>query len=170
MTTGKEFYENYNNGHSVENLWDDTYAFNSISGSIQETSLESFSGQLSFIREEFNELEEAFDNSDNVEALDACVDILVTVMGYMQKMQYTTGANIAYAMDLIAENNLSKYPKDRAVAEQTVEFYKQNGTETYISYNEDYQVYVIRDKLTGKVKKPVGFEPVDLSVCFPKLN
>jgi len=170
MTTGTEHLKHHSNYATVGNLWCDTYSFNSISGSIQETSLESFSGQLSFIREEFNELEEAFDDSDNVEALDACVDILVTVMGYMQKMQYTTGANIAHAMNLIAENNLSKYPKDRSVAEQTVQMYTDKGIETYYTYNEDYQVYVIRDKVTGKVKKPVGFQPVDLSVCFPKLN
>ena len=151
-------------------LYSDTYAFNSISGSIQETSQKSFSEQLSFIEEEFEELQEAHADFDNVEALDACVDILVTVMGYMQKMQYTYGADVAKAMDLIAENNLSKYPPTKELAEQTVKMYADKGVETYYTYNEDYQVYVIRDKITGKVKKPVGFKPVDLSVCFTKLN
>lgn len=148
-------------------LYSDTYAFNSISGSIQETSQKSFGDQLSFIEEESYELKYA---TNNVEALDACVDILVTVMGYMQKMQYTYGADVAKAMDLIAENNLSKYPPTKELAEQTVKMYADKGVETYYTYNEDYQVYVIRDKVTGKVKKPVGFKPVDLSVCFPKLN
>lgn len=148
-------------------LYSDTYAFNSISGSIQETSQKSFSDQLSFVEEEFYELKDA---TSNVEALDACVDILVTVMGYMQKMQYTYGADVAKAMDLIAENNLSKYPPTKELAEQTVKMYADKGVETYYTYNEDYQVYVIQDKITGKVKKPVGFKPVDLSVCFPKLN
>lgn len=151
-------------------LYSDTYAFNSISGSIQETSQKSFGDQLSFIEEEFEELQEGHADFDKVESLDACVDILVTVMGYMQKMQYTYGADVAKAMDLIAENNLSKYPPTKELAEQTVKMYADKGVETYYTYNEDYQVYVIRDKITGKVKKPVGFKPVDLSVCFPKLN
>lgn len=148
-------------------LYSDTYAFNSISGSIQETSGKSFGDQFSFIEEEFYELKDA---TDNAESLDACVDILVTVLGYMQKMQYTYGADIAQAMNLVAANNLSKYPTTKEIAEQTVKMYADKGVETCYSYNEDYQVYVIRDKLTGKVKKPVGFQPVDLSVCFPKLN
>lgn len=148
-------------------LYSDTYAFNSISGSIQETSQKSFGDQLSFIEEEFYELKDA---TNDVDSLDACVDILVTVMGYMQKMQYTYGADVAKAMDLIAENNLSKYPPTKELAEQTVKMYADKGVATHYTYNEDYQVYVIRDSITGKVKKPVGFKPVDLSVCFPKLN
>jgi len=170
MTTDNEHLKHHSNYATVGNLWCDTYSFNSISGAIQETSDESFISQLDFIEEEFNEFKHGVLTNDNIKTLDGLVDCLVTLMGYMQKMQYTTGANIAHAMDLIAENNLSKYPKDRSIAEQTVEFYKQKGTETYVSYNEDYQVYVIRDKATGKVKKPVGFKAVDLSVCFPKLN
>lgn len=151
-------------------LYSDTYAFNSISGSIQETSQKSFGDQLSFIEEEFEELQEGHADFDKVESLDACVDILVTVMGYMQKMQYTYGADVAKAMDLIAENNLSKYPPTKELAEQTVKMYADKGVATHYTYNEDYQVYVIRDSITGKVKKPIGFKPVDLSVCFPKLN
>lgn len=168
--TEKEYYELGFASNSTKELYEDTYAFNSISGAIQETSDESFVSQLDFIEEEFNEFKHGVLNNDNIETLDGLVDCAVTLMGYMQKFQFTTGADIGLAMGLVAANNLSKYPTSKELAEQSVKMYADKGIETYYTYNEDYQVYVIRDKTTGKVKKPVGFKPVDLSVCFPKLN
>lgn len=168
--TGKECYGNYYAMCVVMDLYGDTYAFNSISGAIQETSDESFINQLDFVEEEFNEFKHGVLTNDNIETLDGLVDCMVTIMGYMQKFQFTTGADIGLAMELIAKNNLSKYPETRDLAEMTVGMYADEGIETYYTYNEDYQVYVIRDKVTGKVKKPFGFKPVDLSVCFPKLS
>ena len=88
----------------------------------------------------------------------------------MQKMQNRYGIDFAKAMDLIAENNLSKYPTDEQVAIDTVQMYKDQGLETYYTFYPESLCYVIRDSKTNKIKKPVGFKSVDLSVCFPKVH
>ena len=168
--TDKEYFELGFASGSVGELYEDTYAFNDISGAIRETSDESFVSQIDFIEEEFNELKHGVLNNDNVETLDGLVDCAVTLMGYMQKFHFTTGADIGTAMQLVATNNLEKYPKTKQLAEDTVKMYADKGVDTYYTYNDTYQVYVIRDKITGKVKKPMGFKSVDLSSCFPKLN
>lgn len=71
---------------------------------------------------------------DRVEALDAAVDIAVVALG----QGISVGGNIVGACDAVAENILSKFPL-------------VNGVRT-----------VLTDE-NGKVKKPPGYKPVDLT-------
>lgn len=90
------------------------------------------------LREEVEELEEALRNKDEVEILDAGVDILYILLGTMHE----TGMldKFEKAWDLVHANNMSKLD--------------ENGK---VHKNEN-----------GKVIKPANYKPVDLSVLFGK--
>lgn len=92
----------------------------------------------SLLREEVEELEEALRNKDEVEILDAGVDILYILLGTMHE----TGMldKFEKAWDLVHANNMSKLD--------------ENGK---VHKNEN-----------GKVIKPANYKPVDLSVLFGK--
>jgi predicted HAD superfamily Cof-like phosphohydrolase len=56
------------------------------------------------IKEETQELQEAFDNNDRVEILDALIDIIVVTVGAMNSM----GANAQAAWDEVMRTNFAK--------------------------------------------------------------
>lgn len=58
----------------------------------------------SLIREETEELQEAFDNQDKIEILDALIDILVVTAGAINSM----GANGEAAWDEVMRTNFAK--------------------------------------------------------------
>ena len=138
-----------------------------IAGQDKEFSYQFRKQQLSYIQSEVQELADALEELDLVEELDACMDILVTVFGYMQKLQQH-GARVDKAMVKTAENNLSKFPTTLEEVQQTQEFYKTvKNKETVFGYNSDYKRYVVRD-MNGKYLKPSSFVENDLSDCFDK--
>jgi len=106
-----------------------------------------------------------FSAEDLVEQLDAVIDLCVTVFGFAQKLE-RQGAVLNKACDKVGENNLSKFPTDRQVAEDTVKFYKEvKNKDCVINFNPVYQQYVIRD-VNNKYMKPKGFVECNLSDCF----
>jgi len=123
--------------------------------------------QLGYIQSEVAELQDALDIEDLVEELDGCIDILVTVFGYIDKLQ-SLGANVSKAMQKTADNNFSKFPTSLDEVEQTQKFYKEvKNKETVFGYNPDYKRYVVRD-MNGKYLKCKSFVENDLSDCFSK--
>lgn len=88
------------------------------------------------LQEEVEELEEAMDNGDIVEVLDAGVDILYIVLGTMH--EYDLLDKFEEAWNLIHANNMSKLGKDGRV---------------------------LRNEF-GKVIKPSNYKPVDLNILF----
>lgn len=138
-----------------------------IAGQDQELTPKYRKQQLSYIQSEVAELEDALDVQDLVEELDGCMDILVTVFGYLGKLQ-RLGARVDVAMVKTADNNLSKFPISLEEVEKTQEFYKGvKNKETIFGYNSDYKRYVVRD-MNGKYLKPSSFVENDLSDCFDK--
>ena len=138
-----------------------------IAGQNLELEPKARKQQLSYIRSEVQELADALYNTDPVEELDACMDILVTVFGYIQKLE-ALGARIDVAMVKTADNNLSKFPTTLEEVQQTQEFYRTvENKETVFGYNSDYKRYVVRD-MNGKYLKPISFVENDLSDCFDK--
>ena len=123
--------------------------------------------QLSYIKSEVDELQDALDQEDLVEEVDACMDILVTVFGYLGKLE-KLGARVDVAMVKTADNNLSKFPTTIDEVEQTQKFYKVvKNKDTTFGYNPEYKRYVVRD-MNGKYLKPSSFVENDLSDCFDK--
>ena len=138
-----------------------------IAGQDKEYLYQARWQQLSYIQSEVQELADALEELDLVEELDACMDILVTVFGYIQKLQQH-GARVDKAMVKTAENNLSKFPTTLEEVQQTQEFYKTvKNKETVFGYNSDYKRYVVRD-MNGKYLKCKSFVENDLSDCFDK--
>lgn len=172
MKDTKDFslHAEMNTVSALEGLYLATNTFNMIAGNDQKITDQDFEDQFKVVVEEMKEFQEGHTNKDLVETTDGIVDSFVTLFGYMQKMQNRYGIDFAKAMDLIAENNLSKYPTEEQVAIDTVQMYKDQGLETYYTFYPESLCYVIRDSKTNKIKKPVGFKSVDLSVCFPKVH
>lgn len=138
-----------------------------IAGQDKEFSYQFRKQQLSYIQSEVQELADALEELDLVEELDACQDILVTVFGYLQKLE-ALGARVDVAMVKTADNNLSKFPTTLEEVQQTQEFYKTvKNKDTVFGYNSDYKRYVVRD-MNGKYLKPSSFVENDLSDCFDK--
>ena len=138
-----------------------------IAGQDKEFSYQFRKQQLSYIQSEVQELADALEELDLVEELDACQDILVTVFGYLQKLE-ALGARVDKAMVKTADNNLSKFPTTLEEVQQTQEFYKTvKNKETVFGYNSDYKRYVVRD-MNGKYLKTSSFVENDLSDCFDK--
>lgn len=152
---------------AVELLYLDSAVFNEISGSATDNSRESFDLQRNLIKEEFKELSDGFDENNLEEQLDGVVDVLVTAFGYMQKLQNTYGIDVAEACNRIAANNLTKYVVDEQEAFNTVDYYSKLGVRTYYEKSEEHGVYVIRDAVTKKVKKPINFKSVSLIDLIP---
>ena len=172
MKDTKDFslHAEMNTVSALEGLYLATNTFNMIAGNDQKITDQDFEDQFKVVVEEMKEFQDGHTNKDLVETTDGIVDSFVTLFGYMQKMQNRYGIDFAKAMDLIAENNLSKYPTEEQVAIDTVQMYKDQGLDTYYTFYPESLCYVIRDSKTNKIKKPVGFKSVDLSVCFPKVH
>ncbi len=138
-----------------------------IAGQDKEFSYQFRKQQLSYIQSEVQELADALEELDLVEELDACMDILVTVVGYIQKLE-ALGARVDVAMVKTADNNISKFPTTLEEVQQTQDFYKTvKNKETVFGYNPDYKRYVVRD-MNGKYLKCKSFVENDLSDCFDK--
>ena len=153
--------------NAVQQLYLDSAVFNEISGSSTDNSRESFDLQRNLIKEEFQELSDALDSNDLEGQLDGVVDVLVTAFGYLQKLQETYSIDVAKACDRVGANNLTKYPVSQQVAFDTVTNYANKGVRTYYEKSEDHGVYVIRDAITKKVKKPLGYVSVELGDLIP---
>lgn len=154
----------------VDDLYFDTYSFNNIAGNLEDVDQSSLDSQMEFIKEEVNEFIKGHNEKNLVETCDGIVDTLVTVFGYMQKLESIYGIDWGDIMEAVALNNLSKFPESEQIAIETVEYYKTQGIDTYYEYNQDYSRYVIKDSKTHKVKKPLGFTSVDLKPFMPVLH
>lgn len=139
--------------------------FNNISGQSRAVSQEDFFNQFLLIEEEVHELEDAIEKEDFNKVLDGVVDVLVTTLGMLQKLD-NLGIDIDLALKTVAEDNLKKFPLTETVAMETVEMYSNRGIKTALEFNNDYQCFVIKD-MNDKVKKPIGFIGTDLNNCIP---
>ena len=76
--------------------------------SVEGFNQEQFKLYLSLIEEEFKELQVAVNNSDQVETLDALIDILVVTIGSIHSM----GADAEGAWKEVMSTNFAKIDKD----------------------------------------------------------
>lgn len=106
-------------------------------------SSKDFILQHQLIAEEFEELVEAFDNDDIVEVLDALVDIQYVLLGMV--CRFGLQDEFVKGFDIVHDNNMSK-------------IYDENGNKI-VKFRED-----------GKVLKPSGYIPVNLTNNFPYLK
>ena len=153
----------------IEQLKEDTYTFNTIAGTVDELNDTAFIQQYEVLVEEVKEIGDALVASNLVEVVDGVIDTLVVALGLWQKLE-NKGVDMNKAAELIAANNLSKYPSltKSEVVDATIEMYKAKNIEVEVTSNIPYHCYVFRNKVTGKILKPYGFESVDISSCIPE--
>ena len=152
--------------YCISDLVCDTNEFNSIAGNDTKLTKQDYESQYKVLLEEVYEIKEALDTDNIVELVDGVIDALVVISGFVQKLE-NQGINMSKAMELIAENNLSKYTMNAYVADMSVADYKNKGIEVVSEFNKEYCVYVLRDT-NGKVRKPINFKSVDISDCIPE--
>lgn len=154
-----------NKEYTILDLFNDTDKFNRIAGAYNDLSQESFDSQLKIIQEEYEEFVEGHERQDLVETVDGLVDSLITLFGYQRKLEERYGIDFSAIMQKIAENNLSKFvPRDDPMtASSTIAMYLNKDALVTSEYNTEYDVFVIRDPVTKKVKKPINFVPVDIT-------
>lgn len=148
---------------AVSRFESSVFSFNATAGNFDKLDTvegvsEALSSQVALILEEVKETIEA---KNSIEALDGIVDVLVTAFGYAQMLEHI-GVDVAKAMNLIAENNLSKFPLSAEDARRSVEMYTSKGINVTAIKNDGR--WVIKDE-KGKVRKPYNYKPVDLSSC-----
>lgn len=143
--------------------------FNRVCGSLTDVDDTKLTLQLSLIKEELKELEDAFKAKDSVEVLDGIVDVLVTAVGFAQQLQ-TQGYDVSTATQRVADNNLTKFPKDVAVALESVNHYVTIGVPASYSFNDNAKAYVVKRDSDLKVMKPVNYVPVVLGDLVPPMK
>lgn len=121
--------------------------------------------RLGLVNEEVKELNEAVENHDFVETIDALADILYVVYGAGASF----GIDLDKAFNIVHDSNMSKLCKTEEEAKETVEWYKEND-ERYDSpsYRKgvtgDY--WVVFNKSSGKILKSVNYTPADFKTML----
>ena len=145
--------------------------FNNISGADLETDTKSIIRQADFVQDEAKELQDACllfaeTGEKEGEIIKEALDVIVTAVGVLQKMQ-ARGYDIEAAAFEVGQNNLTKFPKDDTIVKQTLKDYGAKSITCFASYIPQYDCWTIRDD-KGKVRKPSGYVSVD-SDSFVKL-
>lgn len=122
--------------------------------------------RMNLIREEAQELEDAVQDKDIRETVDALGDILYVVYG----MGDAIGVNMDHAFKLIHESNMSKLCKSEKEASDTVAWYEKERDEGRATYDspssklsDDGKYWIVYNKSTGKILKSINYHPVDLT-------
>jgi len=148
-------------------FYEDVYTFNEIAGVFEssDSPRKQIERAVKIFKEECNETIDAAKDLDSVELLDGVCDVFVTLSGLMQTMN-RLGFNIEEALRRGCENNLEKFPSDEILFSSRVPWEAMQPNGTTHTHNKYYDVHVFKDK-NSKVKKPVGFKPVDLHDLVP---
>jgi hypothetical protein len=153
--------------YNISDFQMDCYAFNEIAGKHNKTTLKDIEFQYKLILEETKEIKDKGIDKNNVkEVLDGAIDVMVTALGLLQKLEHL-GIDVNKAMRDTAYNNLTKYPSKELTAIQTAMMYEEEGIVVNVEYNSEYELFVVKN-WNDKVMKPIGFESNDLSNCIPK--
>ena len=153
------------NDYTFDDFKIDVYAFNEIAEKDKAATHLDLCKQFSLITEELKETADGLRDNNPVEVLDGVVDVLVTALGLLQKLE-ALGFNTQKALYKTADNNLSKYPADEVDAICTAQMYEDSGTTVEMTYNSTYDLFVIKDD-QDKVRKPINFVANDLEDCVP---
>lgn len=151
---------------SIQEQINQVETFNVIAGNLDHITEASLIAQAKVVREEALELYEAVSEGTPNEILKELCDCLVVTIGFM-KMLEKQGYDVLAAWDAVNRNNYSKYEKHLAVAEGSVEYYKAQGIDVTIEYNDYFGVYILRDA-AGKVRKPITYQKVNVAQYTPK--
>ncbi len=154
------------NNYTAQQFLEDCFKFNEVAEKHNLTSFDDFVNQQELIHEEVYEGIDALEDNDIRELLDGTVDVLVTALGQLQKLEQL-GIDVYKAMQDTVQNNLSKFVSSEEEAIATSDMYFEQGIQTKVVYNPKFNLYCIKNAETDKIMKPIGFQSNDLSSCLP---
>lgn len=112
---------------------------------------------INLIEEEYNEWQQALKDGNDVEELDALVDMIWVIVG----RAHTKGYNLFGAMDEVHNSNFSKFIVDPDAVHEAVEYLAREEnvivTPRYVG-----GLVVLIDK-KGKIRKPPTYTKADVS-------
>jgi len=114
--------------------------------------------RLSLLKEELEELEEAVNNNDLVEAADALCDIQYVLAGAI--LEFGMGEKFAELFAEVQRSNMSKVCRSEEEAEATVNHYKTLNQDAYFEKKDDF--YLVYRKADNKTLKSINYSEVDL--------
>jgi len=115
--------------------------------------------RINLMQEELNEIKEAIENDDLVEAADGFGDLMVVLCGSI--IEFGLGDEFNNIFDEIHRSNMSKACSTEEEAKMTLEHYKQkDGTEGY--YKQVGDKWVTYRNGDDKVLKSVGYSPANI--------
>lgn len=126
-----------------------------------DTNLDLVRHRLNLITEEVIELEDAIDDKDLRETVDALADILYVTYGAFNAF----GIDGDEAFRLVHESNMTKLCQTEAEAKLSVAYYKTDGRYKTPAYRPtpDGKFFVVYDQETTKILKSINYSPVDLT-------
>lgn len=127
-------------GHAkkLPSIFEKIWEWNDIAGTQKnETMMELYKN---LITEEYEEFLEGYENKDQVEELDACVDMIWVIVGYMRSRGWSKEL-VKAAFDEVERSNYSK-------------FVNENGVVKCVKRDD------------GKILKPSTFSPADIRSLF----
>ena len=150
--------------YSILDLYDDVKQFNTVAGKADGCTKEELINQLRLIEEEVSEISDGLFYNNAEEVLDGAVDTLYVLLGFIQKLEQAK-FDFSRAMQITAENNLTKFPVSGKIASETQDL---NPGSKIVS-NLEYNRFAILNE-SNKVIKPVGYVKNDLAECLTEVN
>lgn len=135
---------------------------------INEKFWKSVKLQADLIVEEAQEVLGAAESKDDVELLDGAVDVMVVALKILDFL-ISAGYDVEGAFESVCNNNDQKVFSDYyKVVDALFELENRDGVEYDIAstFVNGIEFYTIR-RQDGKIVKPVGFTPVDLTPFVP---
>ena len=123
--------------NTLASLSDDSCLFNDIGGTSDDCSKEAIESQLKIILSEVQELVTAFNEETPTDVAAEAVDVVVTVIGLLQKLN-NAGIDCYTIAKRIGEKNLEKFPSNVALVEATVKDYADKGIKVTAVANTGY--------------------------------
>lgn len=115
--------------------------------------------RVALIAEELREFQEAINRKDLVEVADALCDIQYVLSGAI--LEFGLAGHFKALFEEVQRSNMSKACSSEEEAKETVELYRQKGTECY-SVKEGPKWLVYR-KGDNKTIKSVAYSPANLA-------
>ena len=115
--------------------------------------------RVSLLQEELDELKKAIEDNDLVEVADALCDLQYVLSGAV--LEFGLGEKFVELFNEVQRSNMSKACDNEVQAQETVEFYKDKGTDAYYEKSGDkYNVHRVAD---NKVLKNKYYSAADIA-------
>lgn len=115
--------------------------------------------RIALLAEELKELEAAVAQRDIVGVADALCDLQYVLAGAV--LEFGLGDKFNELFEEVQRSNMSKACKTKEEADDTVAYYKKEGTDCY--YKQEGDRWLVYRKADNKTIKSIGYSPARLS-------